>query len=160
MEEDVAYEQLATPSERKRWARQNNLMYGGLIAIGVVILQGFLSATSLGASGRISVVAFAVALPLLAVQLLLGELHATDHTVKSTTTDGIMKAVALAGSLTGVVAAFWHIDWLAGVAVLLAGAVGLVVYGAHFSSTRFSQAAVQRWQSTRGRSTEDGGSEV
>jgi transcriptional regulator with XRE-family HTH domain len=35
---------LATPEEKRRWAKQNNLMYGGLIAISVVILQGFLGA--------------------------------------------------------------------------------------------------------------------
>jgi hypothetical protein len=133
MDEDVAYAKLATPAEKRRWAKQNNLMYGGLIAISVVILQGFLSASSLGVSGRISVVAFAVALPLLAVLILLGELHPDDPT-QSTVSYEITKAVAMVGAITGVVAAFWHIDWLAGVALLAAGAAGLGVYGAHFTS--------------------------
>jgi hypothetical protein len=155
MDEDDAYEKLATPAEKRRWAKQNNLMYVGLIAIGVVILQGFLTASSLGVSGRISVVAFAIALPLLAVLILLGELHAGDRTPSNVTYE-VTKAVALVSALTGVVAAFWHIDWLAGVAVLTAGACGLGVYSAHFSASRFGQAALRRRQHTAGGTPEDG----
>jgi hypothetical protein len=143
MDEDHAYEKLATPAEKRRWAKQNNLMYGGLIAISVVILQGYVSASSLGVSGRISVVAFAIALPLLAVLILLGELHPGDPT-QSTVIYEITKAVAMVGSVTGLVAAFWHIDWVAGVAILVAGAAALGVYGAHFSGSRFGQAALRQ----------------
>jgi hypothetical protein len=143
MNEDDAYEKLATPAEKRRWAKQNNLMYGGLIAISVVILQGFLSTPSIGVSGKISVVAFAIALPLLAVLILLGELHPGDPTPSNVTYE-ITKAVAMVGSVTGVVAAFWHIDWLAGVAIFAAGAAGLGVYSAHFNGSRFGQAALRR----------------
>jgi hypothetical protein len=141
MEEDHAYEQLATPEEKRQWAKQNNLMYGGLIAISVVILQGFLGNSALGVSGRISIVAFAVALPLLAVLILLGELHPDDPTHSSVTYE-VTKAVAMVSAITGVVAAFWHIDWLAAVALLAAGAASLGVYSAHFKASRVGQAAL------------------
>jgi type IV secretory pathway TrbD component len=144
MEEDNAYEKLATPAEKKRWAKQNNLMYGGLIAVGVVVLQGFLTVSPLQVSGRISVVAFAIALPLLAVLVLLGELHSGQDAAQAGKLDEITKGVALISSLTGVVAAFWRIDWLAGVAVLVAGIVALSVYAARFSTPRFSQAVQRR----------------
>jgi hypothetical protein len=143
MDEDHAYEKLATPEEKRQWAKQNNLMYGGLIAISVVILQGFLGTSALRASGRVSIVAFAVALPLLAVLILLGELHPDDPTHASMVYE-ITKAVAMVAAVTGVVAAFWHIDWLAGVALLAAGAAGLGVYSAHFTGSRFGQAALKR----------------
>jgi hypothetical protein len=81
------------------------------------------------------VVAFAIALPLLAVLILLGELHPSDPT-QSTVTYEITKAVAMVSSATGVVAAFWRIEWLAGVALLVAGTAGLAGYGAHFSGSR------------------------
>ncbi|MFC7446567.1 hypothetical protein [Rhodococcus daqingensis] len=142
MDEDDAYVELATPAERQSWDKQNSLMYGGLIAIGVVILQGFLTADPLGTSGKISVVAFAVALPLLAVLIMLGELQASA--TKVSMTDEIAKGIALSSSLVGVVAAFWHIDWLAGAAVIASGAAGLTVYGAHFSRSRFSRAVTVR----------------
>jgi hypothetical protein len=143
MNEDEGYEKLATPTEKQAWAKQNNLMYGGLIAIGVVILQGFLTAAPLTAAGRISVLAFAISLPLLAVLIMLGELHSGDRTVKSSLTDEAAKGLALASSLIGVIAAFWHIDWLAGVAVLVAGIVGLGLYGAHFTGSNLSQALLR-----------------
>jgi hypothetical protein len=153
MDEDHDYEKLATPAEKRRWAKQNNLMYGGLIAISVVILQGFLGASSPGVSGRVSVVAFAVALPLLAVLILLGELHPGGPT-RSTVTYEVTKAVAMVSSIVGVVAAFWHVDWLAGVALLAAGTAGLAVYSAHFGASRSGRAALRR---KAGGAPKDGG---
>lgn len=146
MHEDEDYEKLATPTELKKWAKQNSLMYGGLIAIGVVILQGFLTADPLSVSGKISVVAFAISLPLLAVLIMLDELQSGDKAVSRSITDETAKALALLSSLVGVVAAFWHIDWFAGVAVIAAGIVALGVYGAHFSGSTFTQAALRRRQ--------------
>lgn len=144
--DDVDYTKLATPAEKKKYAKQNSLMYGGLIAVGVVILQGFLTASPLGVSGRISMIAFAISLPLLAVLLMLDEWQSGEQAPSPSMTDDAAKAIALLSSLVGVVAAFWHIDWSAGVAVIAAGVVALGVYGTHFSSTSFSQAVLRRNQ--------------
>ncbi len=46
-------------------------MYGGLIAGGVALVQPFLTAASLDPPATISVVAFSVAIPLLAALLLV-----------------------------------------------------------------------------------------
>ncbi|GAB2680779.1 hypothetical protein [Nocardia goodfellowii] len=146
MREDDAYAESATPAERQSWAKQNNRMYGGLIAIGVVILQGFLTAHPLGTSAQISVIAFAVALPLLAVLILLGELHGSDQAGQANATDEAVKAIAMLASITGVIAAFWHIDWVAGVAVLITGALALGVYGSHFSGSRLGQSTLHRFR--------------
>lgn len=45
------------PKQEQEWLRQNNLIYGGLIAIGVVMVQPFLTASSLdpSASSEIAV---------------------------------------------------------------------------------------------------------
>ncbi|WP_433755184.1 hypothetical protein [Nocardia sp. CA-135398] len=146
MHDDVDYTKLVTPAEKKKFAKQNSLMYGGLIAIGVVILQGFLTASPLGTSGRISMIAFAISLPLLAVLLMLDEWQSGEQAPSPSMTDEAAKAIALLSSIVGVVAAFWHIDWSAGVAVIAAGVVALGVYGTHFSSTSFSQAVLRRNQ--------------
>jgi hypothetical protein len=45
------------PRQVQEWLRQNNLIYGGLIAIGVALVQPFLTAASLDLSARICVVA-------------------------------------------------------------------------------------------------------
>ena len=50
------------PRQVREWLRQNNLIYGGLIGIGVIIMQPFLTAPSLDAPATISVVAFALAI--------------------------------------------------------------------------------------------------
>ena len=59
------------PGLEQEWIRQNNLMYGGLAGIGIVFVQPFLTASSLDLSAWICVVAFSVAIPLLAGLVLL-----------------------------------------------------------------------------------------
>jgi hypothetical protein len=46
------------PQQVQERLRQNNLIYGGLIAIGVALVQPFLTAASLDLSARICAVAF------------------------------------------------------------------------------------------------------
>lgn len=146
MAEEEPFDKLATPAEQKKWARQNSLMYGGLIAVGVVVLQGFLTAPDLGAAGLIAVLGFAIALPLLSVLIMLGELEPAGGALKVTMTDDVAKGLALLSSLTGVVASFWYIDWVAGVVVLAAGVLATLIYGAHFSSSTIGQAYLRRRQ--------------
>jgi hypothetical protein len=45
------------PRQVQEWLRQNNLIYGGLIAIGVALVQPFLTAASLDLSAFVGVVA-------------------------------------------------------------------------------------------------------
>src|SRR5690348_7193169 len=59
------------PEQQREWIRQNNVIYGGLIAIGLVLVQQFLTATTLDRSAKICVVCFAVAIPLLAALVLV-----------------------------------------------------------------------------------------
>jgi ribosomal protein S27AE len=64
------------PKEVQEWLGQTNLIYGGLIAIGVVMVQPFLTAPSLDVSSRICIVAFSVAIPLLAVLVMINRQEA------------------------------------------------------------------------------------
>jgi hypothetical protein len=59
------------PEQEQEWLRQNNLSYGGLDRIGVVLVQPFPTAASLDLSATICVVAFSVAIPLLAALVLV-----------------------------------------------------------------------------------------
>lgn len=67
------------PTLVQEWLRQNNLIYGGLIAIGVYMVQPFLTAGSLDLSARICVVAFSVAIPLLAGGLVAVGVHSAGY---------------------------------------------------------------------------------
>jgi len=59
------------PELLREWVRQNNVMYGALIAIGLVLVQPFLTTTTLNWSAKVCVIAFAAAIPLLAALVLV-----------------------------------------------------------------------------------------
>ncbi|MEV0764378.1 hypothetical protein [Nocardia sp. NPDC050435] len=119
------YTEPATAEERQSRARQHNLLCGGLIAVGALFAQGMLTAGPLSSAGTISVLAFAVALPLLAVLLLIGE-----------GSGAAAKGVAVLASSIGVIAAFWQIAWIAGIVALVTGGIATGIYGAHFTDSR------------------------
>src|SRR3954464_9021703 len=48
------------PAVQEEWVRQSNLIYGGLAAAGLLVVQPFLSDSSLDLSARVCVIAFAV----------------------------------------------------------------------------------------------------
>lgn len=74
-EEDARWIQRQTeePEQQQEWLRQNSVIYGGLIVTGLILVQPFLTATSLDLSAKISVVAFSVAIPMLAGPVLLNK---------------------------------------------------------------------------------------
>jgi hypothetical protein len=115
--------------------RQNNLMYGGLIAIGIVMIQPFLTpgAAPLDLAGRICVVAFSIAIPLLAALVVLNrqELYRKRQT-KSALVE-VAKSVGMGVGFAGVVAGFWHIMPIAGIGTLVFAVVGLFVHGAGYT---------------------------
>src|SRR5436305_11038554 len=59
------------PAQQQEWIRQNNVIHGGLIAVGLVLVQPFLTVTGLDWSAKTCVIAFSVAIPLLAALLLV-----------------------------------------------------------------------------------------
>ena len=109
--------------------RQSGLIYGALIAIAVVMVQGFLEAPSENASARISVIAFSVAIPLLAALVLVNRQETFRRRRTPAVSVTITQTVAQGAALVGLVAGFWHIYWIAGVVFLAAAFVGLFVHG-------------------------------
>jgi hypothetical protein len=112
--------------------RQQGVIYGALIGIAVVMVQPFLIATTLDASARVSVVAFAVAIPLLAALVLVNRQETFRGRRTASVSVIIAQAVAQLAALVGIVAGFWHITWVAGVAFLVAGLVAVGVHSAGF----------------------------
>jgi hypothetical protein len=114
------------------WLRQNNLIYGGLIAIGVVMVQPFLTAASLDLTAKIRMVAFSVAIPLLAALVMVNRQEAFRRRATKSGFVETARVVGQVGAFVGVVAGFWHILWIAGVGVLAGGIVGLAVHAAGY----------------------------
>ena len=116
----------------QEWLRQNNLIYGGLIGIGVVMVQPFLTAASLDLSAKICVVAFSVAIPLLAALVLVNRQEAFRRRAARSGLVETARVVAQVCAFVGVVAGFWHILWIAGVGMLASGIVGVAVHSAGY----------------------------
>jgi hypothetical protein len=122
----------AAPEQVQEWLPQLSLIYGGLIVIGVCMVQPFLTAASLDLSAKISVVAFSVAIPLLAALVMLNRQETFRRRLTKSVLVEITRVVAQMSAFTGVVAGFWHILWIAGMGVLASGIVGMAVYSAGF----------------------------
>ena len=127
---DLSYQM--DPALEKEWIRQNHLIYGGLIAAGGLMLQPFLAAPSLDLTATIAVLAFSVAIPLLAALWLIGEQETFRRHAATIRAVNVTKVVAQGTAILGIVAGFWHISWMAGVGFLAAALVGVFVHAAAF----------------------------
>jgi hypothetical protein len=129
---DRVQENARTGAMGEEMVRQNGLIYGGLIGIAVVIMQGFLEAPSDDPSARISVIAFSVAIPLLAALVMVNRLETFRRRRTPAVSVTVAQVIGQGAALVGIVACFWHIDWIAGVAFLAAAFVALMVHSAGF----------------------------
>jgi hypothetical protein len=121
------------PAQVREWLEQGNLTYGALVAGGVLIVQPFLTAPSLDLAATISVVAFSVAIPLLAGLILVNREEILRGRRSRSILVAIGQAVAYVAAFTGMVAAFWHIVWFAGVAVLASGLAAMGIHSAGYT---------------------------
>ena len=121
-----------TPELKDEALRQLGVVYAGLIAIGVVMVQGFLEASSLDTSAKVGTIAFAVAIPLLAALVLVNRQEAFRGRQTTSKTVMLARVIAQLAAFVGVVAAFWDITWFAGVTFLVAGLVAVGVHSAGF----------------------------
>jgi hypothetical protein len=114
-----------TGESKEEGLRQLGVIYGGLILIGVYMVQPLLDASS-----SISVVAFAVAIPLLAALILLNRQETFRSRRATAVTVVIAGSIAQGAAFVGIVAGFWHITWVAGVTLLVVGFAGMLVHAA------------------------------
>ena len=116
---------------KPEWTQQALVVYGGLIAIGVVILQALISAPSLDLPLQVSILSFAIAMPLLAIMVLVNHAQASYRYASYPRYLSLAIVLGQGGAFIGVLAAFWHISWVAAVLLVISGLVGLVVYAAY-----------------------------
>ncbi len=116
---------------KPEWTQQALVVYGGLIAVGVVILQALIPAQSLDLPLQISILSFAIALPFLAIMVLVNHAQASYRYATYPAYLSLVILLGQGGAFIGVFAAFWHISWLAAVFLLISGVVGLAVYAVY-----------------------------
>ena len=132
------------PELQQEWIRQDNLAYGGLIAIGIVLVQPFVAGASLDTSGMICAVAFAIAIPLLAALVLVNQQETFRRRRTSSRIVAVARATAQASAFVGVVAGFWHIHWIAGVGVLVSALVAVGVQSAGLTRLELGERPASR----------------
>ncbi|HEX2362424.1 MAG TPA: hypothetical protein VHI11_10160, partial [Jiangellaceae bacterium] len=117
-EADRVAAEVLTGEAKEEGLRQLGVIYGGLIGVAVVMVQPFLVVTTLDPSARVSVIAFAVAIPLLAALVLVNRQETFRGRRSPSVLVVVAQSVAQLAALIGIVAGFWHITWVAGVAFL------------------------------------------
>ena len=120
-----------TGSMKQEVVRQQGLIYGGLILIGLYMVQPFLTAPSLDVSAKVSI-AFSVAIPLLAALVVVNRQEAFRGRLTPSVTVTVARVIAQGAAFVGIVAGFWHITWIAGVTFLAAGFVAVGIHSAGY----------------------------
>jgi hypothetical protein len=123
---------MQTPEMQQEGLRQVGVIDGALIGIAVVMVQPFLIAPSLDVSARISIIAFAVAIPFLAALVMVNRQEAFRGRRSTSVTVTVARAIAQTAALIGIVAGFWHMTWVAGATFLVAAFVAMGVHSAGF----------------------------
>jgi hypothetical protein len=119
---------------RPEWTRDDDLMNGGLIAIGALVVQAFLSrGGALDLPALVSVLAFAVAMPLLVALILLNHLQAIWNEAPYPPYLVAAHILAQGSAVVGVVAAFWQLSWLAGAVFAISAALAVLLYLGYYA---------------------------
>jgi Na+(H+)/acetate symporter ActP len=132
------------PELQQEWIREDNLAYGGLIAIGIVLVQPFVAGASLDTAGMICAVAFAIAIPLLAALVLVNRQETFRRRRTSSRMVAVARSAAQFSAFVGVVAGFWHIHWIAGVGVLVSAVMAVGVHSAGFTRLELGERPASR----------------
>jgi hypothetical protein len=121
-------------AQQEESLRQNNLMYGGLIGIGAVLVQPFLTSgvASLDLSAKICVIAFSLAIPLLSALIMVNRQETYRRRMTSSVLVLVAQQISLGLGFVGVVAGFWHIMTIAGIAILVGAILGVAVHSAGY----------------------------
>lgn len=86
----------------------SDIWSGGLIAIGLIILQSFFSSKSIDTAGLISLFAFAIAIPILACNLLTNFVRRKTGK-EASIYEIIFYFMGMLAAFLGVGGAFWHV---------------------------------------------------
>jgi len=116
---------------RPEWIRTETVINAGLIIAGIYIVQSLLASSFEDTAARISIVAWAVAIPLLAA---LGMLNVAQESYRYASYPLyllIARGIAQASAAVGVASAFWHLWMPAGVVLIVSGVAAVALYAAY-----------------------------
>lgn len=114
---------------RPEWVRTELVIDVGLIVLGVYILQAYISTGVNDVAGKISVVAWAVAIPQLAILALLSQILSAYRYYSYPWYLSIARSLGQGAAIIGFGAALWRLWIPASLVLLVSGLIALVVYG-------------------------------
>ncbi|WP_248305393.1 hypothetical protein [Agromyces sp. H66] len=143
MREDEYIEQALRrePGLTDEWLKQNNLMYGGLVGICIVLVQPLVTDAAPSPLGLASVILFAIAIPLLAGLILLNRQESYRHRLARSRAVTVFRSLAMGTAFAGIVTTFWGVSWIAGAVLLVSAFVATFVHGAGYTRVE----GVLRW---------------
>ncbi|WP_448808916.1 hypothetical protein [Agromyces bauzanensis] len=149
MREDEYVEQALRrePGLADEWLKQNDLMYGGLVGICVVLAQPLITDAAPSPLGLASVILFAIAIPLLAGLILLNRQETYRHRLAKSRAVTVARSLAVGTAFAGIVTTFWGVSWIAGAALLVSAIVAMLVHSAGYTSVE----EMLRWGRWSGR---------
>ena len=116
---------------KPEWIRTEAVVNAGLIVIGIYMVQSLLASSFVDTVARLSIVAWAVAIPLLAA---LGMLNVAQEAYRYASYPPyllIARAIAQGSAAVGVVSAFWHIWMPAGIVLIVSAGAALGLYATY-----------------------------
>jgi hypothetical protein len=105
----------------------SNLWSAGLLAISLIILQDLFSISSFDRPAYTSLFAFAVAIPILACNLVINFTR-RETGEKAGGLEILFYIVGVLAAIVGVAAAFWHACWIAAIVFLSSSLVAFLVF--------------------------------
>jgi len=128
---------------KEEWARQTGAIFAGLIGISVVIVQALIAIDATDPPAVIALLAFAIALPLLGTLVILNGVQAKYRYASYPVYLSFAYIVGEGSAGVGVIAAFWHVSWIAGVLIMISGLLGLAIYFAYSKRLQEDNAPAQ-----------------
>jgi hypothetical protein len=153
--ERIARHLTQDPELGEEWLRQDNVIYGGLIAVGVVFVQALLP-YSPDTSSMICVLSFAVAIPLLAALIMVNRQEQFRRRRSNSRIVVGARAIAQGAAFLGLVAGFWHLHWIAGVLLLASSLIALGVHSAGLTVLELQSATLGQEDPPGTHQAEDG----
>lgn len=114
------------------WISQATLINVGLIVLGVYLVSALITTGATDIASRVAIVAWAAAMPLLAVNSLITELQRTRRYASYPWYFVTAQGIAQGAALVGFGAALWHAWYVAAIVLVVTSVAGLVLYRAYY----------------------------
>ena len=143
-DEYVEQELRREPGLADEWLRQNNLTYGALVGISIVLVQPLITEAEPSPLGLASIILFAAGIPMLAGLIVLNWQELYRHRLAKSGTVTVARSLAMGAAFAGIVTTFWDVSWIAGVVLLASAVVAMFVHSAGYTGVE----GILRWGSS------------